>query len=185
METKLLWAGLEYHSLEHCILKKSSKGYQARSTIIGVHEDRIYKVEYLVRTNARWETTSLELTAEFSERRQTQVYHGDGKGNWTKNGIPALEFAGCIDVDISLTPFTNSFPINRLSWRCNEPREIQVLFVDVLDQSTTVVRQCYTKRSDCQFKFETVPNDFEALLTFDASGFVLDYPGLFVRKPGN
>ena len=103
----------------------------------------------------------------------------------TRNGIPAREFAGCIDVDISLTPFTNSLPINRLRWLGNEPAEIQVLFVDVLDQSATVARQCYTKLSDSQFKFETVPNDFEALLTVDASGFVLDYPGLFVRKPGN
>ncbi len=91
------------------------------------------------------------------------------------------EFKGCIDIDISLTPFTNSLPINRLQWRLNKPQQIKVLFLDILSQEILAVQQRYTKLSETEYKFENVPNDFEAIINVDDSGMVVNYPELFVR----
>jgi uncharacterized protein len=135
----------------------------------------------VIETNDNWETIYLSLTTEVADNKQHFIFLGDGNGNWTSEGIPASEFEGCIDVDISLTPFTNSLPINRLQWEKDKCQQINVLFVDVLGGTVTRRQQRYTKLSKAEFRFENVPNDFEAVITVDEFGLVVSYPQLFIQ----
>lgn len=109
-------------------------------------------------------------------------YHSDGKGNWIKEGVPVNEFKGCVDVDISITPFTNTLTINRINLSVNEKKQIDVLYVDVLTRLIKPVRQSYKRISETEYKLESVPNDFEAVITVDKSGLVVNYPDLFERN---
>jgi uncharacterized protein len=181
MQTNILWTGIEYHSLENCVLTKTNEGVGVNSVIIGGYDNKIYQVEYLIKTNRHWETILLEVKTRFSDKKDAVRYHSDGKGNWKRDGMPANEFKDCTDVDISLTPFTNSLPINRLQWEINKPQQIKVLFVDILSQEVRFVQQQYTKLSNTEFKFENVPNDFEAVIIVDELGLVVNYPELFSR----
>ena len=97
------------------------------------------------------------------------------------DGQEARQFKGCIDVDIPLTPFTNTLPIRRLHWDDDDAHEIQVIYCDVLDQQIQPVRQKYIRRSGSLYHYENIPNDFEADITVDEHGLVVDYPALFVR----
>lgn len=97
------------------------------------------------------------------------------------DGRSALQFDGCLDVDIPLTPFTNTLPIRRLGLRVGETREIGVIYCDVLEEQIRPVRQRYTRISGTEYHYENVPNDFEATIVVDESGLVVDYPELFVR----
>lgn len=124
---------------------------------------------------------SFTLKARHSDQSLYWKFEGDGNGNWTTGGNPADEFQGCIDIDIPLTPFTNTLPINRLKLIPESSRQIRVLYLDVLEQRISAVKQQYTRLSDTEYQYENVPNDFEATITVDASGFVVDYPQLFVR----
>ena len=181
MQTNILWAGREYNSLENCLINESASGMEISSTIIGHYEEKIYKVEYHIQTNARWETTYFNIISRHSNQTQTISYHSDGKGNWTNAGKPLEPFNGCIDIDIRLTPFTNTLPIRRLQLQHGETREIQVLYFDLLEAQITPVRQQYTCLSATEYHYENIPNDFEANIQVDGSGFVMDYPSLFVR----
>jgi hypothetical protein len=80
-----------------------------------------------------------------------------------------------------LTPFTNTLPINRLKLSEKEGEQIMVLYVDVLGRKIMPVRQKYTRLSQNSYKYENVPNDFEAVIAVDELGLVVDYPGLFKR----
>ena len=106
----------------------------------------------------------------------------DGKGNWICNGEKDDQFSGCIDVDIPLTPFTNSLPIRRLKLKEKESKEIRVIYCEILENRVKPVRQKYTCISASEYKYENVPNDFEATIRVDGSGFVIDYPQLFERS---
>ena len=181
MQTNILWTGIAYHSLEKCVLTPSDESLAVNSVIVGTHDEKIYRVDYSIKTNRSWECICFEVTTQLSDKKEAINYHSDGKGNWTKNGVPVNEFKGCIDIDISLTPFTNSLPINRLQWRLNKPQQIKVLFLDILSQEILAVQQRYTKLSETEYKFENVPNDFEAIINVDDSGMVVNYPELFVR----
>jgi hypothetical protein len=181
MQTNLLWAGREYHSIENCLVDTTNKGSEITSTIIGHYDNKIYQVEYRIKTNHNWETVFFEINSRHNNRIQSLLFEGDGKGNWTSNNKQASQFKGCIDIDIPLTPFTNTLPINRLKLIQDQEQEIQVIYLDLLEEQIKPVRQKYKRLSNTEYHYENVPNDFEANIQVDESGFVIDYPMLFVR----
>jgi uncharacterized protein len=181
MQTNILWTGREYYSLENCLVNHQENSAEISSTIIGSYEGRLYKVEYHIRTNAWWQTVLLELTSQVNNHTQMIKLEGDGKGNWTYNGKEAEQFKGCIDVDIAVTPFTNTLPIRRLQLQQGQSQQIQVIYCDLLNQVIKPVSQKYTRLSNNEYHYENIPNDFEATIKVDEYGLVVDYPGLFVR----
>ena len=162
MQANILWKGIEYNSLENCLLTADDSGNWIESNIIGSYQRDIYHVEYRIHTNTFWETIYCEL--------KTQV-----------NGVKQQHRFENVEVDLPLTPFTNTLPIRRLKMKIGQAREIVVLYLDVLTNEFRPVRQKYERLSDFQYKYENIPNDFEAVITVDKDGFVVDYPGLFLR----
>ena len=181
MQTNLLWTGREYHSMENCLVTNTTTGIEIISTIIGYYEEKIYRIDYLIRTNQNWETILLEINCRLNNQTQLIRFEGGGKGNWISNGKKADQFNGCIDIDIPLTPFTNTLPIRRLHLSQKQTQEIQVIYCDLLERHIKVVHQKYTRLSDTKYHYENVPNDFESTIQVDEFGFVVDYPSLFVR----
>jgi hypothetical protein len=141
----------------------------------------MYVLQYRLSTNEQGHTTFLELVFQGNNKIITQVLAGDGDGNWKHNGETAAAFAGCIDVDIPLTPFTNTLPIRRLQLAPGESKDILVLYCDVLNEQLFAVRQRYRCLSRTKYHYENIPNDFEADIVVDDTGLVIDYPQLFVR----
>lgn len=182
MQSNLLWRGQEYDSLENCLVNTTENGTEITSAIVGSYGETIYRVEYRIKASPEWETVFFEIRSQHSDQINCYRYESDGKGNWLSEGKPAPQFEGCMDIDISLSPFTNTLAINRLKLSQNEAREIQVIYLDLLGQQIFPVRQKYTRLSETNYKYENVPNDFEAIITVDEMGLVLDYPQLFVRK---
>ena len=95
------------------------------------------------------------------------------------------ELDGCIDVDISATPFTNTLPIRRLGLEPGESEELAVTYVRVPELLVGAERQRYScleaQANGELYRFEALPSGFTAELPIDAEGLVIDYPGLFRR----
>ena len=181
MQTNIVWTGIADHSLESCNLIITDNGADISSFVSGRHDTCHYEVTYRLKTNRLWETLSLTVQSQLNGAAMFTDLESDGKGNWLLNGERNESFTGCIDVDISVTAFTNSLPINRLRLREQASAEIRVLYIDILEQRILPVYQKYTKLSKNKYKYENVPNDFEALISVDEAGLVTDYPELFKR----
>jgi hypothetical protein len=181
MQSNILWTGREYHSLENCLIKTTHAGSEITSTIIGTYDRKIYQVEYRIQTDPSWQTLTVEISGRHSNQHQSLRFESDGNGNWLRNGTRADEFMGCLDVDIPLTPFTNSLPINRLRLEQGQEQLIDVIYIDLLENLITRVHQKYARLSSEEYHYENVPNDFEANIQVDEFGLVTDYPSLFVR----
>ena len=95
------------------------------------------------------------------------------------------ELQGCIDADISVTPFTNTLPIRRLGLAPEESAELYVAYVVGTRLQAWPEPQRYTclEKSDRGglYRFLSLDGEFTADLPVDADGLVLDYPGLFRR----
>ena len=181
MSINILWTGKEYYSLETCLLDTTESGFTITSGIVGTYQEHMYRVNYVIKTNHAWETVSCEINAQLDFTNKSLRFQRNEQGDWTLNNEPADQFKGCIDIDIPLTPFTNTLPINRLKLAEKASQQIQVLYIDLLADEIRSVRQNYTRRSQTEYQYENVPNDFEAVITVDQLGLVIDYPGLFVR----
>ena len=180
MQVNVLWTGREYYSLENCLVEISDAGAEINSTIVGLYNEIIYKADYCIKVNEHWETIFAELCCRHNDIMQHITLERDRDG-WIYNGRKAEEFSTCTDIDIPLTPFTNTLPINRLKLDHNAQQEIRVIYCDLLERQLKPVSQRYTRLTKTEYHYENVPNDFEATIRVDEFGLVVDYPELFVR----
>lgn len=180
MQTNILWSGIEYYSLENCVIDVKDNGVHIDSVIVGLYEKKIYRVEYKLTLNAHWEVYHCTVKSQHDDKTEELELIKE-QHLWIMNGKYHHDFSGCFDVDIPLTPFTNSLPINRLQLNQDEEKEIDVIYIDILNHEIRRVKQKYIRVSEKSYHYENIPNDFEAEITVDKEGFVIDYPQLFKR----
>ena len=109
-------------------------------------------------------------------------------GAWAyADGAPAPAFDGCVDIDLSGTPFTNTLPIRRADLAARRGRPAVDLHGCCTYPSTARAgrrRRSTTRRSaPRRFRYEAADRSFAAELPVDEDGLVLDYPALFRRLP--
>ena len=153
--------------------------------VIGLETGRPFRIGYEIRCDGHWRVREVRVAAPDSERPALELLT-DGEGCWKGgDGEPLPELDGCIDVDISATPFTNTLPIRRLGLKPGESEELTVVYVRVPELLIGPERQCYgcleAQADGGHYRFEALPSGFIADLPVDADGLVLDYPGLFRR----
>ena len=181
MRTNILWTGKQHYSLENCLVSETKKAIGVNSVIIGTADDNIFRTEYFIKTNKNWEINFLAVNHDLNGKTRSLRLQHDINGHWKMNGKAAKRFSDCRDIDISLTPFTNTLPINRLNFTEKKEQTIDVIYLDILEWKIKRVKQSYTRLSNNIFKYENVPNNFEASIKVDKKGLVVDYPGLFSR----
>lgn len=178
MKQQFIWNGSYYNSKEVCVIDYTEREILINSAIKGSHKTLEIDCEYRIKATPDWRVASFEVHYVFNKLSQQVSGLYSDKG-WIINGQQRTEFENCIDIDITLTPFTNSLPINRLKLPVNAPHQIDVLYINVLENRIYPVKQQYTKKSETEYNFQNVPNDFEADIITDKDGFVVHYPELF------
>ncbi|QNK63592.1 putative glycolipid-binding domain-containing protein [Pedobacter sp. PAMC26386] len=181
-QINLIWEGHQYNSTENCVVSIYEKGAEIESVIVGSSGEKPFRLDYTIRTNERWETIFFDIKSQFDNKKVELSFESDGKGNWTDHGKPLEGFKGCIDIDISLTPFTNTLPIRRLGTKLKTEQEIKVIYFDILNQVVRPNLQEYIGLTDFCYQYRNIDNGYEALLTVDELGLVVVYPTQFTRS---
>lgn len=180
MQTNILWSGVEYNSLENCLINTDENQITVTSTIVGAYRNTLYLAGYQLQSGQFWQVYHCTVNCKCDDEIQTfEIVRNQDR--WSVNGQYHPEFDGCTDVDIPLTPFTNSLPVNRLRMKENQEEIIEVIYIDLLEKRISRVRQKYKRISQDTYKYENIPNDFEAEIKVDEDGFVVHYPQLFTR----
>ena len=185
MEREVMWAPWEGPGLEHLRLVTSDDGVVANGLVIGLEAGRPFRISYEVRCDERWRVREVRVATPDSERPVIELL-ANGEGRWNGRGAePLPELDGCIDVDISATPFTNTLPIRRLGLQPGKSTDVEVAYIRVPELLVGLERQrygCLEDQTDRgHYRFEALPSGFTASLPVDGDGLVIDYPGLFRR----
>ncbi len=183
MKRKIIWSNLTYIGLEHLNLTCGKNEVFADGIVLGVKENVAYRIRYQVRCDANWRVRKV-VVKSLDENEQTIDLTSDCSGNWTNEfGAAISEFEGCLDIDISVTPFTNTLPIQRLNLNHGESAELKVLYVAVPEMQLSVERQRYSyiesNGAGSKYNFESLDGEFTAIISVDMDGLVKDYPNLF------
>ena len=184
MRRDVMWWAWDGPGLEHLCLMVGEDGVVADGMVIGVTEGHPFRVAYEVRCDVGWQVRAMRIGVP-GEPPRVHVL-SNGEGNWTTPDgrfVPHLE--GCTDVDISVTPFTNTLPIRRLGLAPMESAEVSVAYVEGTELQAWPEPQRYTCLEKGNrgglYRFLSLDSGFTADLLVDADGLVLDYPGLFRR----
>ena len=89
--------------------------------------------------------------------------------------------SGAIDVDLTITPLTNTLPIRRLDLEVGRSAEIATAYVDFPAMAVSRNPQRYTRLARDRYLFESLDRDFAREIEVDEAGLVVTYPGLFRR----
>ncbi len=184
MEQNILWASLTNTGLEHLRLSQNEEHIIADGLIIGIQDHRPFRLRYEIRCDTQWRVRSAHLSVD--DPPHTLQLHSNGKGTWTaKTGDPLPAFDGCFDIDISVTPFTNTLPIRRTGLKTGETCDLTVVYITAPDLQIEPLQQRYTclntTLDSATYRYESPSSEFTADLSVDADGLVLFYPELFKR----
>jgi uncharacterized protein len=180
------WSRWDGPGLEHLRLRVREGAIEADGVVVGEEGGTCFRARYVIRCDQHWRTR--ELILDPLDGSDPLHLSSDGEGDWRDASESALpELRGCIDVDLSVTPFTNTLPIRRLDLREGESSDIAVVYVNVPVMELGTSRQAYTclERGPGSglYRYEDrgIFKGFTADLPVDENGLVLDYPGIFRR----
>lgn len=175
------WQDWQGRGLEHLVLSQTANGISADSAIIATVDDRALAVRYRVFCDASWHVKKAEIGVVGVDSNTQLV--SDCAGNWIDGAGKALtRLKGAIDIDISITPFTNTLPIRRLRPEKGRASEIIVVYLQLPALTITTDRQRYTCiEPDRRYLYESLDSDFTREIEIDHDGLVVTYPDLFRR----
>lgn len=172
------WSG---NGIEHLVVRQSSASIVADGAVLGGVKDEVFAARYRLLCDGSWIVKSAEV-ALFGDERIVELV-SDGSGTWSDKlgkALPQLE--GAIDIDLSITPFTNTLPIRRLRLAAGQSAQILAVYVQLPDFTVTTDGQRYTCLEPLRrYRYESIDTDFVREIEVDEDGLVVTYPGLFKR----
>lgn len=173
------WRRLDVFGLERLTI--DAEEMAARSSLICL-EDGGFKLDYIWRFDADQRSARLQAVRSdnHGQRGIVVARHGDG---WTVDDAPRPDLADCSEIDLSVTPFCNTFPIQRLGIAPAFELTLDVIYIDAADMSASKSRQSYVREAPDHVRYIDRGRyaGFEADIRIDSASLVSRYGNLFER----
>lgn len=173
-----IWGRTDRLGLERMSLAAEGDRQVARGRIAVMQDQAPLQVTYRIthgpghRFQEAWiQAQSMGGTWELSLRRGTD-------GTWEVDGFPRPDLAGCEDVDLMLSPYTNTPPILAKALAPGEHRTLKAAWVRFPELEVRPVDQTYTRlpgAGPSRYRYENLESGFKGELTVDDAGLVLEY----------
>ncbi len=175
------WTRVDSPGIEHCHLETTAVDITAEGVVVALRGDVRFGLYYRLNCDVTWRIRDAEIRIVGKPRSLRLT--SDGEGHWRdQTGAILPELEGCIDIDISATPFTNTLPIRRLNLKPGQSAELSMVYIAVPDLAPRKVKQRYTcLESNRLYRYEGLDSGFTAEVTVDEDGLIVDYPGIFSR----
>lgn len=161
---------------ELCVLEETDDGFSLVGQAIIVEESVPYLVSYAVALAPDWQTRDVGVNVLKPDGRES-VDLVVGEERWTRGGedLPAL--AGCVDVDLSFTPATNTLPIRRLGLSVGASADIDVAWLRWPQLDVVRAHQTYERLTEVRYRF--TQENFTAEVAVDPEGLVTEYADIW------
>jgi len=175
------WQDWDAKGIEHLVLREDPREIVAESVVVTSAADSAFALRYRIRCDKSWRVRSAEIGIVGIDRKIEIA--ADGKGNWSDAAGKRLpKLAGAIDIDLSVTPFTNTLPIRRLKLRAGQSVEIVTVYILAPALTLTTDPQRYTcLEPRKRYRYRSLDSGFTRDIEIDDHALVVNYPGLFRR----
>ena len=174
------WEDYGSRQREHVVLTSTHGLFRAESIFLSAGDSEAFGVHYKLVCSPTWALLQFEAHLIGSDRKL--VLSKDTSGIWrNEDHVELKDLAGAIDIDLSISPFTNTLPIRRLNLAKNESAEITVAYVSFPEMKVFADLQRYTRIGEFKYLFESVDTEFRAEFEVDKKGLVMNYPNMFLR----
>lgn len=180
------WRRVEEFGAECCALGREGSDWWLAGTAVATLDGVPTAAQYTVRCDAAWRTRAVAVTVSTGLSDRSLRLAVDDDGVWRRDGRALPELDGCVDVDLAVTPATNTLPIRRLGLAVGARAEVVAAWVRFPDLSIAPLRQRYTRLEAGRYRYESGDDayTFRSELEVDDLGLVqrYGYEGGWVRE---
>ncbi|MFN2525329.1 MAG: putative glycolipid-binding domain-containing protein [Actinomycetota bacterium] len=174
--TIVLWHDRRTSSGELCVFESGGTPRLTGTVVAAI--DRVpHEIRYELVADRDWHTRRAEIIVRSPEMTRVLSLVADGRGAWLREGRPMHELSGCLDIDLGITPSTNTLAIRRLNLQRGQAKDVYAAWVRFPDLSLEKLEQRYEKVDETLYRYSS--EGFSALLSVDEDGVVLDYEGFW------
>ena len=163
----------EVETDEHCTLSIRDNGLSLVGTVLGAEGGAPVRVEYRVLADRAGLTTAAHVRHLRGFETRTIALERDSKGRWTVDGQSVRSLGGCTDVDLGISPSTNTLPIRRLRLGIGAAQTIKAAWVRFPELVVVKSAQTYTRLDEFTYRYAS--GSFAADLLVDDDGLVATY----------
>ena len=177
----VVWRNLLLNGTDYCALWHNAEGWLLKGTVVGVFEDhRPVLASYEVHCDEKWHTHRVQVQRTIGGDVEALSLSVESRGVWRSSGRELHDLHGCEDVDLALTPATNTLPIRRLNLQIGRTASVVAAWVKVPDLEIQPLPQRYTRLTKDTYRYES-NTGFSAEIAVDDLGLVTAYPGGWER----
>jgi hypothetical protein len=186
----VLWRELFAPGLHWCQLGRTGEGWRLTGAVLTVEEDRPLHADYEIALDDAWLTRDVRVSVRLGDAHPQGLHLAvDVDQRWRIIREPAMPdaaddpaaLAGLADIDLAISPATNTLPIRRLNLGIGEPAAVTAVWVQFPSLTIELLPQRYTRLDDRRYRYESHDGAFMADLEVDDQGLVVSYEGLWER----
>lgn len=169
------WETWDGEHTEHVTLRWENEAWTASGD---VGRER---VQYVLRLGPTWRVRQFLLFRDLAEPDLWLAT--DGHNRWGEiNGAHRPELDGCVDVELSCSPFPVTLPIRRLPLEIGDRAETPVAVIDVETLAVDVASRRYERLQELRWRVTDAATGEATEFDVDDHGVVVDQPGRFRRR---
>jgi hypothetical protein len=105
----------------------------------------------------------------------------DEQNHWYRNGERVNGVDDLVDIDLSVSPATNTLPIRRLALQIGESHAVDAVWVRFPELTIERLDQTYTRLDARRYRYQSGRGTFTAEIEVDDHGVVVRYSNLWER----
>lgn len=177
----VVWRRVDQPGLEYSKLVAVDGEWYLTGTVVLVQDGMPCELRYRVVCDESWRTVSADIRGTLGVQPVNIQIANDGALGWVMNGGLCAGLEGCVDIDLSFTPSTNTLPIRRLNLDVGESADVSAAWLRFPDLALERLDQRYTRTDETTYRYESSGGEFMRELNVNGSRLVLEYPGLWER----
>jgi hypothetical protein len=177
----IVWRRLDTHGLEYAEVRLEPLRLEGQLVLI--EDGKPCAVSYRVDCDDAANTVQAVVHMKLGGVLRECMLERSSEGRWKVNGSEAPQLDGLADVDLSVTPSTNTAPIRRLRLGVGQRAEVIAAWVKFPSLDVVPLRQSYRRVGMQVYEYESADLGFAAELECDDQGIVRRYGGLWTRVP--
>jgi hypothetical protein len=179
----LVWQRIDTVGVEYAELGWDPLRLQGE--VVLVEDGAPFAVSYRVECDGAGLTARAHVQVKRSGAQDELTLTRGPAGDWAANGRARPELHGIADVDLSVTPSTNTPPIRRLGLGVGDAGEVTAAWVRLPSLEVAPLRQVYRRVEAGLYAYAAPDLQFRAELEVDADGVVRRYGDLWRLVTGS
>ncbi len=116
---------------------------------------RPLQVNYGVDCTSQWQTRTTDVVIEMGTAVRVQTIAADSQHSWSAAGTALPFLQGCVDIDLGVTPSTNTLAVRRLDLQIGASQEVTAAWMHFPSLTMRPLHQKYTRLDQYRYLYES------------------------------